>query len=392
MQYADDAVYTIRDPKYLAGLAKRGEVATLRESKRWVTAKTLFESARKQQLEMVVLYADAARDCSKLIYWGRLTRVDVHESGTEYDVANLRPLSRHRTQELVLLSTKERIAEGYLRPYALVRRPSFIAQPTAANDVAGDTRVGPTAAQSSALTLFSFGYWGSGSATRALVDAVNQAESSRGFEPPLWVDIRISRSVRAVGFRDHAFEQLLGSQYLHMKDLGNERVKDRVKDRVGGMKIRNPAAATELLDHALNSPRRRVIFFCACEIPGECHRHVVAKLVKAAAARRKLNVNVVEWPGGTPTALRFEVEPSVLSAIARGAQKTIALPPEISVGAAAALPWGSNAELVAGRERLSVLLGPAQFALRGAHLKIIAIDPGPGDATMFRRKHGYVER
>jgi hypothetical protein len=74
-------------------------------------------------------------------------------------------------------------------------------------------------------TLFSFGYWGAGSATRALVDAFNDAETLRGFDHPLWVDVRISRSVRAVGFRDRAFEQLLGSHYVWMPDLGNASMR-----------------------------------------------------------------------------------------------------------------------------------------------------------------------
>jgi hypothetical protein len=39
------------------------------------------------------------------------------------------------------------------------------------------------------------------------VDAV---ETSRGFEPPIFVDIRIRRTVRAKGFVGSAFAKLLG--------------------------------------------------------------------------------------------------------------------------------------------------------------------------------------
>jgi hypothetical protein len=60
------------------------------------------------------------------------------------------------------------------------------------------------------ITLFSWGYWGWGNATRQFVEAVDAAEAAREFAPPLFVDVRISRSVRAAGFRDHAFEQLVG--------------------------------------------------------------------------------------------------------------------------------------------------------------------------------------
>src|ERR1017187_2039954 len=59
------------------------------------------------------------------------------------------------------------------------------------------------------LTLFTWGYWGWGNATHELIRAVDATERERGFKPPVFFDIRASRSVRARGFRDDAFEQLL---------------------------------------------------------------------------------------------------------------------------------------------------------------------------------------
>src|SRR4051794_24911304 len=126
------------------------------------------------------------------------------------------------------------------------------------------------------VTLFSFGYWGAGSSTRALVEGVNEAEALRGYEPPLWVDVRISRSVRAAGFRDGAFEKLLGSKYAWMPDLGNVCAQEGRP----GIEIKNPAAAGALLDGGLQDDARRVIFFCACQVPAGCHRYAVGKLVK----------------------------------------------------------------------------------------------------------------
>jgi hypothetical protein len=75
---------------------------------------------------MAILYADATR-CSKLLYWGRLKGIDVDSDGTRYIVANLTPISRKKTQELVLRSTNRPIAKGFIRPYAIVRTPAFIA-------------------------------------------------------------------------------------------------------------------------------------------------------------------------------------------------------------------------------------------------------------------------
>jgi hypothetical protein len=236
------------------------------------------------------------------------------------------------------------------------------------------------------VTLFSFGYWGTGSATPALVEAVNEAEALRGFEPPLWVDIRISRSVRAAGFRDAAFEKLLGTQYVWMQDLGNRSILDG-KPRID---IRRPAAADELLELALRSARRRLIFFCSCELPGGCHRHVVAELVVTAANARGVGVEVVEWPGGEPVAVSFDLSPATFRAVARGGHKTLAVPPGMGLAAAVSLPWASQAVLAAGEESVSVLLGPALFTARGAHLRVLGVRPGENDASAWREKNAYV--
>ena len=43
------------------------------------------------------------------------------------------------------------------------------------------------------IILFTFGYYGWGSWTPQLVEAVDAVETSRCFEPPIFVDIRIRR-------------------------------------------------------------------------------------------------------------------------------------------------------------------------------------------------------
>ena len=54
------------------------------------------------------------------------------------------------------------------------------------------------------LTIFTWGYDGWGSSTRQLKDAVDTIEQGRGFKPPYFVDLRISRSVRAEGLKEKA--------------------------------------------------------------------------------------------------------------------------------------------------------------------------------------------
>ena len=148
------------------------------------------------------------------------------------------------------------------------------------------------------ITLFSFGYWGWGSATTQLVQAIDAVEAARGHAAPLFVDIRISRSVRAKGFDGSAFEAVVGPpRYLWLDALGNLGIQDG-----GDMRIKDPTAANTLLDIAERCAHenRRVLFFCACATPSKCHRSAVTQLLLKAAARRKLPVEVVEWPGGEP--------------------------------------------------------------------------------------------
>jgi len=243
-----------------------------------------------------------------------------------------------------------------------------------------------TAAKAGDITLFSFGYWGCGSATTALVNAIDEAEAQRGFEPPIWADIRISRSVRAAGFRDRKFEDLLEARYVWMPDLGNKRVEERRK----GIEIRNPAAAKELLQLALERPVRRVIFFCSCEYPVFCHRKAVGQLVLKCAREQPAKVTVIEWPGEEPGTLTIDVSPATLRQVERQQTKSIAIPASMALGAAAALPWGTVATLQAGEDQMKVLVGPASFNAAGSHLRVFPDEPGTrANSKAFRSGLGY---
>jgi hypothetical protein len=145
-------------------------------------------------------------------------------------------------------------------------------------------------------TIFSWGYWGWGNATEQLVQAVDALEGARGFKPPVFVDVRIRRAVRAPGFNGDAFENLLGeSRYIHMRSLGNRFILTRSGPRI---QIEDPSDAALLLNTAQDLARKnqRVIFFCSCEFPWlegsgeECHRTTVAGLLLKAAKERKLSL------------------------------------------------------------------------------------------------------
>ena len=221
------------------------------------------------------------------------------------------------------------------------------------------------------LTLFTWGYWGWGNATEQLVKAVDAVERARGYRPPMFLDVRISRSVRAPGFNGKVFEQTVGKKrYRWMPDLGNVAVKTG-----GRTRIKNPAAAEALLDLAQECApeRRRVLFFCSCEFPrdprwgGCCHRTMVADLVLRAARRRRRAAQIVEWPGDEPSRREIAVAVSAKDFAAvqrRRAAVPVGTPPRLSQ--IAGLPWGSVVRLMktAGdsQEVVSVLSGPARYS------------------------------
>lgn len=47
------------------------------------------------------------------------------------------------------------------------------------------------------IEAFSWGYWGWGGSTQELIDAFDGAEQERGHGPPIFVDARVDRGVRA---------------------------------------------------------------------------------------------------------------------------------------------------------------------------------------------------
>jgi hypothetical protein len=210
--------------------------------------------------------------------------------------------------------------------------------------------------------IFSFGYYGWGNHTSQLVQLVDGVEQQRGFKPPVFVDIRIRRSVRAQGFNGPAFERLLGPErHRWMRSLGNLHILSRTGPPI---QIAEPTAANDLLDLALelHRRRRRVLFFCGCQWPrldGEihCHRCTVALLIRDAAERRGQPVEIVEWPGGEPIALALDVAPQQL----RAARSRTSIPvgPAPDLGHLGGIPWASRVELRADDLALVRLVGPA---------------------------------
>jgi len=227
-------------------------------------------------------------------------------------------------------------------------------------------------------TIFTWGCYGWGNHTPQLVEAVDAVESSRGFEPPLFVDIRIRRTVRAKGFQGNAFEKLLGQdRHRWMKSLGNLFIQTRTGPNI---QIAEPGAADELLELAIDLARRkkRLLFFCSCQWPrqdGEihCHRATVAELVLEAAKKRGVPVEIVEWSGGEPRKIELNVTPQLFAAVRKG-RKTVPLDEPVDLAEFAGLPWCSIATLRSKGEEIHRIVGPAICQTTGWALPVLSLD------------------
>jgi hypothetical protein len=228
------------------------------------------------------------------------------------------------------------------------------------------------------LTAFSWGYHGWGNAAKEFVRAADKIEKSRNHRPPIFVDIRYHRSVRAPGFRDKEFENALGkSRYVWMKELGNKSIREKTRRRT---KIVDPRAAFELLDTIQSAQRtkRRIVFFCSCRLPHDddktCHRVEVRRLLLKAAKKRGVRLEIAEWPGGfLKGTLRKNVAANDFNKIINGAKSLRISANDLSL---AGLPWRAVADFRSGENRAAVGIDPARCDKRGWFLPIFAVDQG----------------
>ena len=217
----------------------------------------------------------------------------------------------------------------------------------------------------SKLTLFSWGYKGWGNSIPQLLHATQTAEQARGFLPPLFVDIRFRRAVRAEGFKEKAFEKVLGPErYIWLKDLGNANITDADATKA---KISNKNAVNDLIDIAMSAAKKnqRLIFFCSCHSQDQnCHRHLVAKLTLQAAKKRTIPLTIAEWPGDEPTkipALTFQITKAHFNKLLTE-QDFPGIPIEEKLAELYfALPWGSLVWVQEGERRALVGTGPAMI-------------------------------
>lgn len=213
-------------------------------------------------------------------------------------------------------------------------------------------------------TAFSWGYYGWGNRTSELVAALDAVERSRGFKPPIFVDIRIRRSVRAKGFTGTAFEMLLGpSRHYWMKSLGNLHILSRTGPKI---QIAEPESVKDLLALATEKQKakQRLLFFCSCQWPRcdskiHCHRATVAELLLNEARKQGVSLELSEWPGGERKHINLDVDPQVFKAVRNG-RTTILVGNDGNLADIAGLPWCSVATLHSEGESIHRIVGPAK--------------------------------
>jgi hypothetical protein len=224
------------------------------------------------------------------------------------------------------------------------------------------------------LAAFSWGYWGWGNHTKELLREVDAIEKDRGWQPPIFVDIRFQRASRAVGFRGANFERLLGRRYCWIKGLGNRSIASGGKS----IEIADPRQAEELLEKIIEArkERRRLIFYCACQWHSTCHRSVVAALVVKAARQRGRTLTVTEWLGEQPVTQVLDVEHKVVRQVEKGGGR-VPLPAMAPKRrrAYSALPLGSRVRLRSEEGELMMLSGPARLGKDGWFLPVLDWQP-----------------
>lgn len=243
------------------------------------------------------------------------------------------------------------------------------------------------------LKAFTWGYYGWGSASKDFVRAVDAHERARGFLPPLFIDIRFHRSVKAANFRDRTFERIVGSErYLWEKRLGNKQIREKTGAR---LKIADPLAAADVLDRIvdLGARRQRVLMFCSCikALEGgevSCHRTVVAELLLQAAKKRRVRLEVAEWPGDNPVSAVINANTDQERALSKGLRYVPIGPANGPLPPLATLGWGSQVQFKSDSTSSRVVTGPAYIKKGKWHLEVLTenTDITTAAATSFSRE------
>ena len=122
----DLCVYTIKHSNDLQRTYERGGRGVFTEEKLWIKAKQLLDDAKEAGARLPIVFAPAEKT-RYLFAWALLDDIVMREKTTTYRFSNLQLFSkRHRKSSLVNAKNGERLADGFIWPYAICRTPSFL--------------------------------------------------------------------------------------------------------------------------------------------------------------------------------------------------------------------------------------------------------------------------
>ena len=125
------AIYVNRASASLPKAIDGKEVSDpLIEYRAWTSGESLLADARDRGFDLALIFAQY----EKLEYWAIAEEIAVLEEDgkrvTRYRFSNLRevPGRNRQRNDLTVLSTGERLPNGYIRSYVLVKTPDFLEQ------------------------------------------------------------------------------------------------------------------------------------------------------------------------------------------------------------------------------------------------------------------------
>jgi hypothetical protein len=131
-------IYAIKKKKDLDEAYKNGKMGTFIEDKTWRAGFELFEDAVHENTYLPIVFANA-ESIWELLYWAKLTKVKIlpntHKQSksnlmTQYSFKDMQRYPKkyppYNITDLTLDSTGEPIKEGFIKSYAICRKPKCL--------------------------------------------------------------------------------------------------------------------------------------------------------------------------------------------------------------------------------------------------------------------------
>jgi hypothetical protein len=127
-RFSKHCIYAIRHSEQLDHVYGTSRIGEFQENTNWKTGKKLFEDAQADGEILPIIFGAAEANLG-LIYWARLTGVQVDDAGetTTYLFTNLARIAPARDKnDLTVVSTGLPLPNDYIRSYVLCETPIWV--------------------------------------------------------------------------------------------------------------------------------------------------------------------------------------------------------------------------------------------------------------------------